>query len=194
MATPARFRPPPTVLPNPLYSQDPALYSKPIHVIEDTCGLTAADRLVLLGVLKHIPVVRRSQTTSIVSRVLFIDQEHLNFLADLFIAGLLDARSWGRYRKGATRNGTAASTSVTVSGQTTPAEPLMSSGYNDLMRQLGILSPFPTGPEEDATTPAAAQNDQRSSPAIVSNARGCLHAPILRRGDIRPPAGPRRGF
>lgn len=168
MATPAE---PPTlwsVLPPPLYSQNPALYGHLIHFIQETFGLTEVDRLVLLGVLKHMPVMDLAETNSLVTRVLSLDQVHVKLLADLFTAGLLDARSWGGLRKGGTRNSTPATTSATVSGQTTPAKPLMSPGYNELFHHLSISSPFPTGPSESVTTPS----DRAKRSAKLS--RDCL--------------------
>lgn len=168
MATLAEPVTPWTVLPPPLYSQDPALYGQLIHFIQETFGLTEADRLVLLGVLKHMPVMKLSDTTLLVTRVLALDQEHLKLLADLFTAGLLDARSWGGLRKEGTRNTTPAMTSATVSGHTTPAKPLMSPGYNELFHQLSISSPFPTGPSESVTT----SSDRAKRSAKLS--RDCL--------------------
>lgn len=152
MATLAEPVTPCSVLPPPLYSQDPALYGQLIHFIQETFGLTEADRLVLLGVFKHIPVMKLSDTNFLVTRVLSLDHDHLKILADLFTAGLLDARSWGGLRKGGTRNSTPASTSATVSGLTTPAKPLMSPGYNELFHRLAVSSPFPNGPSENVTT------------------------------------------
>lgn len=94
-----------------------------------------------------------SKTRLFVTRLLSLNKDHLKLLADLFTAGLLDARSWGGLRKGGTRKSTPGTTSTTASGQTTPAQPLTSTGYNDLFHQLAISSPFPTGASTDATTP-----------------------------------------
>lgn len=99
-----------------------------------------------------MPVSELAETKSLITRILSLDSDNLKLLADLFTAGLLDARSWGGLRKGATRNGTPATTSTSVSGQTTPARPLTSSGYNDLFQHLAISSPFPTGPSDAPAT------------------------------------------
>lgn len=140
-----------SVFPTSLYFQDPPLYCKLIHFIQDTCGLTEADRLVLLGVLKHMPVLQLSESRLLVTRVLSLDQHHLKLLADLFTAGLLDARSWGGLRKGASRLGTSTTTSASASGLTTPAIPLTSPGFNELFQKLGISSPFPARSSEEVT-------------------------------------------
>lgn len=153
MATLAEPPAPCTILPPPLYLKDPFLYSQLIHFIMRAYGLTEADRLVLLGVLKHMPVVQPSETQSLVTRVMSLDRGHLKLLADLFTSSLLDARGWGGLRRVASSTSTAASTSTSVSGQPTPAQPLVSTGYNDLFHLLSIASPFPTGPSVDATTP-----------------------------------------
>lgn len=168
MATAAEPVTPCGVLPPPLYSQDPALYGQLIHFIQETFGLTEADRLVLLGVFKHIPVMQLSDSNFLVTRVLSLDHDHLKILAELFTAGLLDARSWGGLRKGGTRNSTPATTSATVSGQTTPAKPLMSPGYNELFHRLSVSSPFPTGPSGNVTT----ASDRAKRSAKLS--RDCL--------------------
>lgn len=179
--------PPPlsvTALPPSLFLQDPSLYSQLFHTVHETCGLTEADRLVLLGTLGHMPVLDLPATTSLVNRIMSLGNNHFKLLADLFTAGLLDARSWGGLRKGATRPGTPATTSTSASASIpiTTEEALSSAGYNELIQQLCILSPFPVGSNEDATAPG----DRAKRSAKLS--RDCLKrqnnsCPLTTRND-----------
>lgn len=176
MATPI---PPPlsvTALPPSLFLQDPSLYSQLFHTVHETCGLTEADRLVLLGTLGHMPVLDLPATTSLVTRIMSLDNHHFKLLADLFTAGLLDERSWGGLRKSATHPGTPATASTSASTSITTEEALLSAGYNELVQQLCISSPFPVGSNEDATAPGdcAKRSAKLSRDCLKRQNNSCL--------------------
>lgn len=137
MATPA-------VLPSPLYRQDPSLFRLLIDRINDTSDLDDTDRLVLIGVLQHLP---STSPSGIISRVATLDPEKLKLLADIFIDGLLDVRSWG-----ARHNSFPGA--LSIPGDTTPVEPgsptnlpepphFVDPAVGALFSHLQIL-PFPT--------------------------------------------------
>lgn len=135
-AAPTPYAPP--VLPPSLYEVDPTLHCRLLHYINSAVGLAPADRLVLGGVFQHLPVLHGTTTTDLLSRVQLLEATNLKLLANLFTAGLLDARSWGGSGTATTRSRTG-----TPSGATPPDTLTTNAEYNELFRQLGITSPFP---------------------------------------------------
>lgn len=86
----------PAILPEPCYAQCPANLCDLIDKIQDTLGLEDTDRLVLTGVLHHLPVTPASPITAICT----LSPAQLKLLADVFTAGLLDVKSWGERHDG----------------------------------------------------------------------------------------------
>lgn len=128
----------PPVLPPPLYEIDPTLHCRLLRYINCAVGLAPADRLVLGGVFQHLPVLDTHATTELLNRVQLLDATNLKLLANLFTAGLLDARSWGGSRTASTRSRTGTPADSAPSNVlTTSAE------YNELFCHLSITSPFP---------------------------------------------------
>lgn len=128
----------PAVLPPSLYEIEPTLHCRLLRYINSAVGLAPADRLVLGGVFQHLPVLEGTSTTDLLSKVQLLDATNLKLLANLFTAGLLDARSWGGSRTTSTRSRTGTPTDTgPLNGLTTSAE------YNELFRHLCISSPFP---------------------------------------------------
>lgn len=140
----------PAVLPPSLYVKDPTVYCRLLQAFNRAVGLAPADRLVLGGVFQHLPVIDDTATTELLDRVHLLDATNLKLLANLFTAGLLDARSWGGSRTASTRSRTGTPGDGTLSDAlTTNAE------YSELFRLLDISSPFPPPQpptERDPTT------------------------------------------
>lgn len=139
-ASPTPATPPyaPAVLPPSLYVKDPTVYCRLLQHFNRTVGLAPADRLVLGGVFQHLPVIDDTATTDLLTRVHLLDSTNLKLLANLFTAGLLDARSWGGSRTASTRSRTG------TPGDATPSDaPTTNAEYSELFRQLDISSPFP---------------------------------------------------
>lgn len=151
MATPA-------VLPSPLYRQDPSLFRLLIDRINNTCGLNDTDRLVLIGVLQHLP---STSPSGIISRVATLGPKKLKLLASIFIDGLFDVRSWG------TRHNSFTDT-LSIPGNGTRVDPdsptnlpepphFVNPAVSALFSHLQIL-PFPT------TTTLVADRDRAIPP------------------------------
>lgn len=148
----------PPTLPLPLYEALPDLYCRVLHFFNSSVGLSPADRLVLGGVFQFIPVLDSVATTGLLDRLQLLDATNLKLLADLFTAGLLDARSWGGRRTSGTRS--------SIGTPTTPA-PMdaltTNSEYNELFRQLSILSPFPPPQSSSDRASTTSQRAKRSA-------------------------------
>lgn len=155
----------PPVLPPPLFEIDPTLYCRLLRYINSAVGLAPADRLVLGGVLQHLPVLEVTATTELLSKVQLLDATNLKVLANLFTAGLLDARSWGGSRTASTRSRTGTpADAASLAALTTNAE------YNELFRRLCISSPFP--PPQAPTERESTAKDRVKRTAKLS--RLCL--------------------
>lgn len=115
---------PSAIIPSPLYIQNPILFSRAIKTLQSAVGLDDSDRLVLVGVLQHIP----NTSSSFISRLLSLPSHQLHSLASLFTAGLLDARSWGGQKE---------------TDESRSSSQLSSPAYRSLFALLQI-SPFPT--------------------------------------------------
>lgn len=116
--------PPPATIPDPLYIKDPILFSHTVSTLQTVVGLDDSDRLVLLGVLQHIP----NTSYSFISRVLSLPSHQLRSLATLFTAGLLEVRGWGGRKE---------------AGGSRSSSQLPSPAYCALFASL-LISPFPT--------------------------------------------------
>lgn len=79
------------VLSPPLNRQDPRFFGQLIEMIEDVFGLDDIDRLVLIGVLQHVP----STSSSIISCITTLNPDQVKLLAEILTVGLLNARSMG---------------------------------------------------------------------------------------------------
>lgn len=79
------------VVPPPLNRLDPIFFGQLIEMIEDVFGLDDIDRLVLIGVLQHVP----STSSSIISRITALNPDQVKLLAEILMVGLLNARSMG---------------------------------------------------------------------------------------------------
>lgn len=137
------------VLPDPLYTENPQLYSHLSRRIRSRFGLTSSERLVLHAVLKHIPIGpspdRSTAVTTLIDRILSLDLPRIKRLAEIFTNGLLQARSWGGTRK-SVRSRAISLDSIDNSVPDTPESrietPMLDESYNDLFQHLAI-SPFP---------------------------------------------------
>lgn len=135
------------VLPDPLYTENPQLYSHLTRGIQSKFGLTSSERLVLHAVLKHIPIGSspdRSVTT-LIDRILSLDLPRIKRLAEIFTNGLLAARSWGGTRKsvcGRAISLDSIDNSVSDTPESRIETPVLDESYSDIFQHIAI-SPFP---------------------------------------------------
>ncbi|KAL0630523.1 hypothetical protein Q9L58_010630 [Maublancomyces gigas] len=137
------------VLPDPLYTENPQLYSHLTRGIQSKFGLTSPERSVLRAVLKHIPIGsspdRSTAVTTLVDRILSLDPPRIKRLAEIFTNGLLDARSWGGTRKSVCSRAISLDSIDNSAPDTLESRmetPVLDESYSDIFQRLAI-SPFP---------------------------------------------------
>lgn len=175
----------PAILPPPLHHQNPLLLCRLIRTVNDTCGLDAADRLVLTGVLQHLPTSTSTSTT--ISRIATLSPDQLKLLADIFAAGLVNARSWGERRDTFTPGSTRSTATDTTPTPTTPVDILgpcqqhfADLAVGDLFSHLEI-APFPTAAAITNKDPAVPPQERSKKHIANCLARQEYVCPITTR-------------
>lgn len=178
------------VLPDPLYTQNPQLYTHLTRDIQSKFGLTSSERLVLLAVLKNMPLGpsadRSAAATTLIDRILSLDPGNIKRLAEIFTNGLLDARSWGGTRKTVCSRAISRESivnSVPNTAESRTENPVLDASYSDLFQHLGI-SPFP-----HQTAPVDGVSAERPPRRTAKHSRACLErqnsrCPLTTQSDI----------